>query len=157
MSTALTITTAAMSALGVAAETHTVRFKNHCGRGTPKLVHEGKVLSTGGSYTHNGPLISAIAYLDTGCLLNGEKCSTVETTLKNPTSPGAGSSTDVTLIPPHKFNVKTGFSYYSGCESTGNTCASANCCPQHAFCKPTDYECQRQCQVNNVNLEITFC
>ncbi|KAG8734785.1 hypothetical protein FRC10_011439 [Ceratobasidium sp. 414] len=141
-----TIAIAAISTLSAAAESH-----------TPKLVQNGKVLSNGGSYTHNGPLVAAIAYLDTGCQLNGESCATVETTLKNPTSPGSGSSTDVTLIPPHKFNVKTGFSYYNGCDGKGNTCASAQCCPDHAFCKPDDYQAQRQCQADNVDLEITFC
>lgn len=88
----------------------------------PKLVQNGKVLSTGGAYTHNGPIVAAIAYLDTDCLLNGEKCSTIETTLKNPTCLGCGSSTDVTLISPHKFSVKTGFNYYNGCNGVGNSC-----------------------------------
>ncbi|KAH7332966.1 glycopeptide [Rhizoctonia solani] len=141
------------------AEKHTVTFKNHCGRGTPKLIREGKVLHNGGgSYTHNGPLIAAIAYLQNGeCLLNGEKYTTLETTLKNPDSPGAGSSTDVSLIPPHKFNVAVGFRYANGCDGVGNRCGSASCCPKGAFCKPDDYECQRQCQVKNVDLVVTFC
>ncbi|QRV78084.1 hypothetical protein RhiJN_06099 [Ceratobasidium sp. AG-Ba] len=148
----------ALSTLGVAAETHTVRFTNNCSRGTPKLVQSGNVLhSGGGTYTRNGPLTAAIAYLDVGCKINGENCATVETTLKNPTSPGAGSSTDVTLITPHKFSVKTGFKYYNGCDGQGKTCSSANCCPINAFCKPDDYQAQVQCQTNNVNLEIIFC
>lgn len=65
------------------------------------LIQGANVLSTGGAYTINGPLSSAIAYLQTGaCLFNGEGCTTVETTLRNPPSPGAGSSTDLTLIYP---------------------------------------------------------
>ena len=43
------------------------------------------------------------------CGLNGEGCTLIETTLKNPTSPGAGSSTDISLIPPHTFSVTSGF------------------------------------------------
>lgn len=80
------------------------------------------MLSDGEDYTHNGPIESAIAYLDTGCLLNGEKCTTVKTTLKNPMCPGCGSSSDVALIPPHKFSVKTEFNYYNGCDGVGNSC-----------------------------------
>ncbi|EUC59589.1 glycopeptide protein [Rhizoctonia solani AG-3 Rhs1AP] len=140
--------------LGTQAEKHTVTFKNNCGRGTAKLIQGSKVLhSGGGSYTHHGPLMSAIAYLDTGpCKFNGEECTTLETTLRNPPSPGAGSSTDVTLIPPHKFNVAVGFSYSGGCNGVGNRCGSASCCPKGAFCKPDDYQSQRQCQTNNVSI-----
>ncbi|GAW09208.1 glycopeptide protein [Lentinula edodes] len=67
------------------------------------------VFGTGGAYTSNGPLEAAIAYLDVGCGANGEGCTMVETTLVNPTSPGSGSSTDITLISPHTFSVTTGF------------------------------------------------
>lgn len=34
------------------------------------------------------------------CGDNGEGCTLVETTLVNPTTPGSGSSTDISLIPP---------------------------------------------------------
>lgn len=89
----------------------------------PKLIQAGRVLSSGGAYTSKGPLVAAIAYLQTGpCLLNGEKCTTLETTLKNPTCPGCGSSTDVSLIPPHKFSVATSFKYTGGCNGVGNGC-----------------------------------
>jgi rRNA maturation protein Nop10 len=81
------------------------------------------VLSTGGAYTRNGPLTAAIAYLQTGaCGFNGENCSLLETTLVNPTCSGCGSSTDVSLISPHKFSVTTGFGYYNGCDGVGNDC-----------------------------------
>ncbi|KAJ3846323.1 hypothetical protein EV368DRAFT_89215 [Lentinula lateritia] len=94
-----------------AQETHTVVFTNLCGTGVPTLKVNGATLSTGGSFTSNGPLISAIAiaYLDVGCGADGEGCTMVETTLVNPTTPGSGSSTDITLIPPHSFSVTTGF------------------------------------------------
>lgn len=36
-----------------------------------------------------------------GCGFNGEGCTLIETTLINPTSPGSGSSTDISLIPPY--------------------------------------------------------
>ena len=71
------------------------------------------------------------SYLFLGeCGANGEQCTLVETTLRNPTSPGSGSSSDISLIPPyatscylhcadgvltmklsHKFNVAAGFKY----------------------------------------------
>ncbi|QRV92896.1 hypothetical protein RhiJN_20914 [Ceratobasidium sp. AG-Ba] len=144
--------------LEVLAERHVVHFDNRCGHGTPTLIQGGRVLSTGGDYVSNGPLIAAIAYLQTGqCGFNGENCSILETTLKNPTCPGCGSSTDVSLIPPHKFSVTTGFGYYNGCDGVGNNCKWAGCCPDGAFCITTDYQSQRQCLANDVNLAITFC
>jgi rRNA maturation protein Nop10 len=89
----------------------------------PTLIQGGRVLSTGGDYVSNGPLVAAIAYLQTGaCGFNGENCSLLETTLKNPTCAGCGSSTDVSLIAPHRFSVTTGFGYYNGCDGTGNNC-----------------------------------
>ncbi|TFK45149.1 hypothetical protein BDQ12DRAFT_743120 [Crucibulum laeve] len=140
----------------VVAETHTVTFDNRCGRGTPTLVQNGRILSTGGPYTSNGPFIGAIAYLQTGgCLLNGENCIIVETTLKNPTTPGGGSSTDLSLIPPHAFSITTGFGYYNGCPGAGADCTDPNC--HMAFRTPSDTWAQVACQDNNVNLVITFC
>ncbi|KAK7461294.1 hypothetical protein VKT23_008473 [Stygiomarasmius scandens] len=69
------------------AETHTIIFDNRCGFGTPTLVLGPNVLSTGQALTINGPLVNAIAYLQTGsCELDGEGCTTVEITLSNPTS-----------------------------------------------------------------------
>ncbi|VDB95501.1 unnamed protein product [Peniophora sp. CBMAI 1063] len=142
---------------GVYAESHTITFVNKCGRGTPTLrAQNGAVLSTGGAYTINGPLIGAIAYLQTGgCGANGENCLLVETTLRNPPSPGAGSSTDLSLIPPHAFSVTTGFGYYNGCNGAGADCTGPSCTT--AFHKPTDTYVQVQCETNNVDLSITFC
>ncbi|THU97547.1 glycopeptide [Dendrothele bispora CBS 962.96] len=140
----------------VSAERHTVHFDNRCGRGTPMLIQGPNVLSTGGDFTSNGPLTSAIAYLQTGnCGFNGEGCTIVETTLVNPTSPGSGSSTDISLIPPHSFSVTTGFGYFNGCDGVGQDCTSGSC-PQ-AFHVDSDTQVQRACQVNDVNLAITFC
>jgi len=142
-------------AAGVMGESHTVTFQNRCGRGTPQLIQAGNVLSSGAPFTSNGPLSAAIAYLQTGqCLLNGEKCTTAELTLKNPTSPGAGSSADISLIPPHAFSVATGFTYNNGC-SNGTDCTNANC--PLAFRKPDDNFAQIQCEANNAGLLITFC
>ncbi|CAE6486059.1 unnamed protein product [Rhizoctonia solani] len=153
-----TLAVALVASVGAQAERHVVHFDNRCGYGTPTLIQGGRVLSTGGDYVSNGPLVAAIAYLQTGgCGFNGENCSMLETTLKNPTCAGCGSSTDVSLIPPHKFSVTTGFGYYNGCDGTGNNCKSAGCCPGGAFCKTDDYQAQRQCQSNDVNLAITFC
>ncbi|KAH7912369.1 glycopeptide [Hygrophoropsis aurantiaca] len=143
------------AALGVHAETHTITFTNNCGYGTPTLVQNGNILSTGGPYTSNGPFESAIAYLQTGnCGLNGEECTMVETTLVNPTTPGSGSATDVTLIPPHVFSVTSGFGYYNGCDGTGYDCTSASC--SGAFTDPTNGLIV-SCEADNVDLAITFC
>ncbi|GJE97611.1 glycopeptide [Phanerochaete sordida] len=153
------IATAALASAvfaGARAESHTVHFVNNCGRGTPLLKAGGATLSTGGDYTSNGPLISAIAFLQTGsCGDNGEGCTLIETTLKNPTSPGSGSSTDISLIPPHAFSVTSGFGYYNGCDGAGADCTNANC--PTAFRQPGDTGVQVACQVDNVNLAITFC
>ncbi|KAH9485788.1 hypothetical protein JR316_0002703 [Psilocybe cubensis] len=146
----------AMLVAGAHAESHTVHFTNRCGHGTPTLIQGGRVLSTGGDFTSNGPLVAAIAYLQTGnCGFNGEGCTLVETTLINPTSPGSGSSTDISLIPPHSFSVTSGFGYFNGCDGAGANCASANC--NTAFHNPNDNQVQVACQSNNVNLAITFC
>jgi len=145
-----------LSALQVHAETHTVSFDNQCGHGTPQLIQNGNILSTGQPFTSNGPFSSAIAYLQTGnCLLNGEGCSLVETTLVNPTCNGCGSSTDISLIPPHAFSVPVQFSYSGGCNGQGATCTTADC--KTAFFTPNDNQVQVECQANNVDLLITFC
>ena len=90
----------------------------------------------------------------------------VETTLQNPTSPGSGSSTDISLIAPHSFSVATGkltslvggltltrlitgFGYYNGCDGAGADCTDANC--PTAFHVPTDTQVQVACQVDNVS------
>lgn len=85
------------------------------------------------------------------CGFNGDGCLTLETTLKNPTCPGCGSSTDLTLIPPHKFHVKTGFQYKKGCDGQGATCAGQDCGTRNAFFKTDDYTAQRQCETDNVS------
>ncbi|KAF7372875.1 Glycopeptide [Mycena sanguinolenta] len=139
------------------AETHTITFANNCGSGTPTLISQnGAVLSTGGAFTSNAPIIGAIAYLQTGnCGFNGENCIIVETTLQNPTTPGSGSSTDLSLIPPHAFSVTTGFGYLGACAPAGADCTNAGCTT--AFHKSTDTGVQVACQVDNANLVITFC
>ncbi|PPR00151.1 hypothetical protein CVT24_005052 [Panaeolus cyanescens] len=138
------------------AETHTVHFTNNCGFGTPTLIQGPNVLSTGGDFTSNGPLVSAIAYLQTGaCGFNGEGCTLVELTLINPTSPGSGSSADISLIAPHAFSVTSGFGYFNGCDGAGADCTNANC--PTAFRNPDDTFVQVACQSDNVNLAITFC
>ncbi|KAF9650944.1 glycopeptide [Thelephora ganbajun] len=141
----------------VTAERHIVSFHNRCGHGTPTLVSQrGKILSTGAPYVSNGPLLGAIAYLQTGkCNLNGEHCTLVETTLTNPQCPGCGSSTDISLIPPHAFSVTTGFGYYHGCNGIGANCNNPSCIT--AFRAPEDNHVQVSCQENDVNLAVTFC
>ncbi|PCH42986.1 hypothetical protein WOLCODRAFT_164149 [Wolfiporia cocos MD-104 SS10] len=141
----MTITLVAVAAaiINVKAETHTVHFFNNCNFGTPYLRNEtGDVLSTGQDYTINGPLVGAIAYLQTGnCGDNGENCTLLQTTLLN-----GASVTDISLIPPHAFSVPTGFGYYNGCDDEGGDCTS-----------PDDCDVQVSCQADNVDLAITFC
>ncbi|KAJ3775277.1 glycopeptide [Lentinula raphanica] len=152
---------AAAFAIGAQAETHTVTFTNLCGTGTPLLKANGVTLSTGGAYTSNeSPLCelhtpSLLIVVQQGCGDNGEGCTTVETTLVNPTTAGSGSSTDITLISPHSFSVTTGFGYYNGCDGSGADCTSASC--STAFHSDGDTGVQVACQTDNVNLAITFC
>ncbi|TCD67441.1 hypothetical protein EIP91_012358 [Steccherinum ochraceum] len=128
------------------AESHTVRFDNQCGRGSPVLLKGGQVLSQGDAYTSNGPLSSAIAYLQTGnCGFNGENCAIVEMTLGNPACAGCGSSVDISLITP----------FENGCDGSGATCSTPDC--KDAFFKPDDNQVQFACQEDNVDLLITFC
>ncbi|KZO97696.1 hypothetical protein CALVIDRAFT_512853 [Calocera viscosa TUFC12733] len=142
------------------AESHTISFINSCGSGTPTLILNGQVASSGAPYTSSGSL-SGIAYLQTGaCNFNGENCSLLEFTLTDNGGQGGVSSVDVSLIPPHAFSVPTGF-YYDGvaeCQGDGNACDDANCGPDHAFFQSTDYTAQVQCSTDqDVNLVITFC
>ncbi|KAF7330596.1 Glycopeptide [Mycena sanguinolenta] len=143
----VTLAVIAVAAGKALAETHTITFANNCGFGTPTLISQnGAVLSTGGAYTANAPIIGAIAYLQTGnCGFNGDNCIIVETTLKNPdpTKPGSGSSTDLSLIPPHAFQITTGFRPVLTCPT--------------AFFTPNDTWVQVPCQADNANLVITFC
>ncbi|KAJ7635684.1 hypothetical protein DFH06DRAFT_1336342 [Mycena polygramma] len=146
----------AIAVKSVFAETHTITFNNNCKFGTPTLIQGPNVLSTGGPYTINGPLRGAIAYLQTGgCGFNGEGCTLIETTLVNPTTDGSGSSTDISLIPPHSFSVTTGFGYLNGCQPAGADCDNQNC--PTAFHQPGDTWVQVPCQLDNANLVITFC
>ncbi|KAF8178868.1 glycopeptide, partial [Mycena galopus ATCC 62051] len=154
---AATLAVIAVAAGQALAETHTVTFNNNCHTGTPTLIGQGgEVLSTGGAYTSNGPLIGAIAYLQTGaCGFNGENCLMVETTLVNPTTAGSGSSTDLTLIPrEHAFSVTTGFGYVGACAPAGADCNNANC--NTAFHVSTDNFVQVACQQDNADLVVGF-
>ncbi|KAF8179542.1 glycopeptide, partial [Mycena galopus ATCC 62051] len=153
---AATVAVIAVAAGKAVAESHTVTFAKNCGRGTPTLISQnGAVLSTGAAYTSNGPLIGAIAYLQTGdCGFNGEGCTLVETTLQNPTTPGSGSSTDLSLIPPHAFSVTTGFGYLGACAPAGADCTNSTCTT--AFHKSTDTGVQVACQADNANLVVSI-
>ncbi|KAJ7084668.1 hypothetical protein C8R44DRAFT_991838 [Mycena epipterygia] len=136
----------------VRAETHTIEFFNDCGLGTPTFILGGNVLSTGGAFTINGPLINGIAYLQTGaCGFNGEGCTTVQANLTN-----GMSCAEVSLVPPHAFSVSTGFGFFDGCDGLGQDCPSPNCVPPFQGQLPgqQDDVC---CSAANVNLVITFC
>jgi len=152
LSTALVVF---VSATGIYAESHTVKFDNKCGYGTPQLIKGGDVLTTT-SYTSSGELAAAIAYLQTGsCGFNGENCTLLELTMTNPVAVGGGSSADISLITPHTFSVATSIEFYGGCDGVGTTCDSAGC--NTAFRQPDDTWVQVACQANDANLLITFC
>ncbi|KAI9461127.1 hypothetical protein HD554DRAFT_2028428, partial [Boletus coccyginus] len=115
----------------------------------PALIYDGQNILTGDAYTSSGPW-SGIAYLQTGyCNTNGENCTLLETTLINPTCAGCGSSTDLSLIDPHKYSVKTSFAYYDGCDGQGQTCSDPSC-TNAAFFAPNDNFVQVECQTDNV-------
>ncbi|KAJ7096340.1 hypothetical protein C8R44DRAFT_375208 [Mycena epipterygia] len=140
---------------GVLAESHTVKFDNRCGYGTPQLIKGGDILSTT-SYTSTGELAAAIAYLQTGsCGFNGEKCTLLELTLVDSVAVGAGSSADISLIDPHTFSVPTRIQFYGVCDGISTTCDSPGCTT--AFKQPDDTWVQIACQEDNANLLITFC
>ena len=90
--------------------------------------------------------------------------------MRDPPSPGAGSSTDISLIAPHSFSVATGkfpslvadhtltrlitgFGYYNGCDGAGADCTSGDC--STAFHKTDDYQVQVQCTANDVSHGIS--
>ncbi|KAJ7904169.1 Glp-like protein [Mycena leptocephala] len=144
------IVVAAAAIGGVYAESHTVHFTNLCGFGTPTLIQGPNVLSRGGrtDFTINGPLIGAIAYLQTGgCGFNGEGCTLVETTLRD-----GFSSTDLSLIPPHSFSVTSGFGYFNGCNGAGADCTGPNC--PAAFESPDQTFKQVGCSAAGVDLAV---
>ncbi|KAI5115885.1 hypothetical protein M0805_001979 [Coniferiporia weirii] len=148
------LSTVILAVAGARAESHTVSFVNKCLFGTPTLAQNGTVLSTGETVTVNGPLIDAIAYLQTGsCGLNGEGCTVIEITLQNPTTTGTGSSCEISLFYPYAFSVASGFDYYNGCDGVGARCTSATCATPLVI----PGELQASCQANNVDIVITFC
>jgi len=139
-------------AIGAAAETHTIMFTNDCGTGTPTLVENGYVVSTGAPITNNGPF-SFVAFLQTGsCGSEGEGCTTVEGTLQN-SSP---SFANVTLTPPHAFSGPAGYGFYGGdgsCDGLGFDCTQPSCPSPFGVLGGT----QTECSAANINLVITFC
>ncbi|KLO18368.1 hypothetical protein SCHPADRAFT_845100 [Schizopora paradoxa] len=149
----------------VNAESHTLKFVNNCGKGVPTIVQGGQAVPIESEFTVQGPLQSSIGYLNTGCLLNGEGCVLLEMNLNNPTCPGCGPSVDLSLISPHTFNVPTAFQFYGGstnafgtagsCDGLGAFCADASC--STAFHNPNDNQVQRACQLDDINLLVTFC
>ncbi|KIK92344.1 hypothetical protein PAXRUDRAFT_64770, partial [Paxillus rubicundulus Ve08.2h10] len=153
----LTVAVPLIATIRANAESHVIKFVNQCGYGSPVLMLDGKnVLTSGDEYTSSGPF-SGIAYLQTGgCNTNGENCTLLEMTLINPTCAGCGSSTDISLIPPHVYNVETSFAYYNGCDGVGTTCSDPNC-SNSAFFVPDDNFVQVACQINDVNLLVSFC
>ena len=147
--TAVVVLAALVGNALAAGETHTVRLINHCGKGTPKLVQGGKILSNGSDYTSFGPLRGAVAYLQTGtCGLNGNNCTLIDTTLEN-VSPGVtGSVTSINTNGSSWFNVPVSYSYYNGCDGTGAKCSSLI-----IGCLFT----QKTCTADDVNLGVVFC
>ncbi|KAH7884181.1 hypothetical protein F5I97DRAFT_1666617 [Phlebopus sp. FC_14] len=152
-SSSLALALSLFTAISANAESHVIKFVNQCGYGSPALILDGNNILSGDQYTSSGPF-SGIAYLQTGfCNTNGENCTLLETTLINPTCTGCGSSTDISLIPPHAYSVETSFAYYDGCDGVGQTCDSPNC-TQNAFFVPTDNFVQVECQSTDVSVVL---
>ncbi|KAJ7844020.1 glycopeptide [Mycena olivaceomarginata] len=147
--------------VGIAAqEVHTIYFNNQfvllsTFKIQPTLIKGNSVLSTGGNFTINGPLGSAIAYLQSS---NGEGCTLLETSLVNPTpgDPGSGSSSDISLIPPYvcpwlpfSDSITLLCRYFNGCDGQG----AEYDCPM-AFHSPNETWVQVSCQDQDANLEV---
>ncbi|KAI1786088.1 glycopeptide [Ganoderma leucocontextum] len=153
--------------LSVRAETHTIHFDNQRGFGTPTLVSNGVVLSTGADVTVNGPIeapadrFAAVLIVSPlgSCGINGENCTTVDISLTNaiPGEPGgSASSAAIDLVPPHAFSAVTGFGYYNGCDGAGEDCANANCIAALPGPPPKTIV-PVLCQTDDVNIAIVFC
>ncbi|CCL99067.1 uncharacterized protein FIBRA_01079 [Fibroporia radiculosa] len=140
----IALVAAAMAFVQVCGESHTVTFTNSCGYGTPYLWGpDGALLSTGGSYTSDGPADGLIGYLQTGnCGDNGEHCTVVEAT-RNKT----GSSAYISLIPPYEFSVTIGFGYYNGCGGAGADCTYSSCSSPGP---PSEFPQSVDCSVANI-------
>ncbi|GJE97615.1 glycopeptide [Phanerochaete sordida] len=149
---------ACSAAAQTSTELHMIQFVNNCGFGTPllKASTNNITISMGEAVTISGPLVDAVAFLQTGsCGDAGEGCTAVSITLRNPTSPGDGSSVVILEAPPYAFSVATGFGYFNGCDGAGQDCTfpgcpDPGCLPGHCP-EPTD------CEADNVNLAVTFC
>ncbi|KAG9092706.1 hypothetical protein FRC06_011830, partial [Ceratobasidium sp. 370] len=148
---------AAVAALGATAksdETHTVEFVNNCGKGTPQLQRNGKILSNGEPYTQHGGRLVATAWLQTDECdpENGGNCTLVLLDLENGSkSNNANSSTEIyTVAPQYKFSDPVKFEYFGPCNG-GNECLSSSCCPRGARCSGSDPDDQaeRLCLGNN--------
>ncbi|VDC03310.1 unnamed protein product [Peniophora sp. CBMAI 1063] len=148
------VTPVALLMAVVRGETHTVRFTNNCGFGTPILIGSDSVLSRGADYTTNSSIGSARAYLDyDACGTDGSNCTIAELGLTN----SGGSIADISLVSPFEFSVATCLSFYNGCDGLGFSCTESDC--SGVWRKPTDsagtiLRCQG---FNNVNVAITFC
>ncbi|RDB20751.1 hypothetical protein Hypma_012227 [Hypsizygus marmoreus] len=160
--------------VGVYAERHTVHFDNRCGFGTPTLVQSGRILSTGGDYTINGPLLGAILLANWRVQAEWRRMHPRRDHLNEPhiswkwfkyrylTYSSVCFHLDFTVIWRYltfswrlAFSVTSGFGYYNGCDGAGANCNNPNC--PTAFHVPSDTFVQVACQVNDVNLAITFC
>ena len=100
----------------------------------------------------------------------------METMLANVACGTAGSSTDITLISPHKFSVTSGFGcvlappllcdhevadrgsfglacrYFNGCDGAGADCSAANCTT--ALHNSSDTSLRVTCQEDNVSCSL---
>ncbi|KZO97734.1 hypothetical protein CALVIDRAFT_58866 [Calocera viscosa TUFC12733] len=119
-----------MLAAVVIAESHTIEFTNNCGFGTPTLVVDGTVVSTGDAYTANGPITDAFAFLQSGsCGANGESCAVLEPYLCNAADSGCnGSYVDLEITPPYSLSPEFRWYFYGNdCAGEGVTCNDDQC------------------------------
>ncbi|KIY43287.1 hypothetical protein FISHEDRAFT_62799 [Fistulina hepatica ATCC 64428] len=122
----------------IRAEQHSVNLVNNCGYGT----FSGRAERSPSTRPLKPPF--------------REGCTLVELTLVNPSTAGSGSSVDISLIPPLAFSVAATFSYYDGCDGTGNSCLENGCTT--AFYEPDDTTVQVACQDDNkLRVLINVC
>ncbi|KAJ7638148.1 hypothetical protein B0H17DRAFT_1216809 [Mycena rosella] len=119
-------------------------------------------------FTINGPLLGAIAYLQTGenildiieMMTSRQPAKVVADSMakaapwSKPALCNNGfSSAELSLIPSHSFFVTIGFGFFDGCDGAGADCTFPRCEPE--FTDPSQTFKQVGCGAANVNLAVS--
>ncbi|KAJ7752194.1 hypothetical protein DFH07DRAFT_1061715 [Mycena maculata] len=123
-------------------DVHAVEFVNHCGFGTPSLLHpiQGQLLS--GRSSLSGPLVRGIGFLDQGACgsIPNLNCTSLDINLG-----GGESQSSYVRILGISFSVPVSFSYSRGCSSSGQ-CLDQTC-SRHLL----------ECRAGDASVLVTFC